>query len=340
MKKREWLIVMLPLVLVWVVDRLSKVWASKLTENLSYLNDYLHFALHHNHGAMLGLFSNLPIVLRVVTLSTAGAFLLCIYGIIQYLLPIKSLTLRTGLSILLGGIIGNVTDRIVWGYVVDFIIIGTPSLSSAAFNIADALQWIGYILIVTAIVREGDLLWPENNSRKVYWVNRSFQLKYCLMLMGVGLGLTLICAVFSYTYLRVTILELVGNNVFLMSKFLVPFTITFAIIAVAFAAILFSVGKQISHKIAGPLYAFERFLNDSLSGAEPPPLKLRAGDEFRHLEELATEISLRLKTIRDTRTVNVVEFTESGKIESQTIAPPSTDEEKVADSKPTEKIED
>jgi signal peptidase II len=258
---------------------------------------------------MLGLFSDLPSVLRIVSLSTGGAFLLCTYALIQYLLPIKSLTLRTGLSILIGGIIGNVTDRIVWGYVVDFIVIGSPSLSSPAFNIADALQWVGYALIVYAIVREGELLWPENNVRKQYWVNMSFQLKYCFVLMGVGLSLTLICLVFSYTYMRVTIQELVGNNAFLLNKFLVPYVITFVIICVAFCAILFAVGRVISHRIAGPLYAFERFLHSSLEG-KASSLKLRSGDEFKHLEELAAQVNERLTQIKKERTVNVIEFSE------------------------------
>lgn len=307
MKKREWLIVILPLLATWFVDRVTKMWATDLKQIMSV--GPLHFVLHHNHGAMLGLFSDLPSVLRIVSLSTGGAFLLCTYALIQYLLPIKSLTLRSGLSILIGGIIGNVTDRILWGYVVDFIVVGTPSLSSPAFNMADALQWVGYGLIVYAIIREGELLWPENNVRKQYWVNSSFQLKYCFMLMAVGLSLTLISSVFSYTYLRVTIQELVGNNAFLMNKFLVPFIITFAIICVAFCAILFAVGRLISHRIAGPLYAFERFLDEALAGTAKP-LKLRTGDEFRHLEELADQINNRLQEIKKTRTVNVVEFTE------------------------------
>lgn len=307
MKKREWLIVILPLLVTWTLDRLSKMWALDIVQIKSF--GFLHFVLHQNHGAMLGLFSDLPTVLRVVSLSTGGAFLLCTYALIQYLLPIKSLTLRTGLSILIGGIIGNVTDRIVWGYVVDFIVIGTPSLSSPAFNIADALQWVGYGLIVYAIIREGELLWPENNSRKKYWVNMPFQLKYCFMLMAVGLSLTLICLVFSYTYIRVTIEELVGNNTFLLNKFLVPYVITFVIICIAFCAILFAVGRVISHKIAGPLYAFERFLKEALEG-NPNPLKLRTGDEFRHLEELSEEVFRRLQELRKTRTVEVVEFSE------------------------------
>jgi signal peptidase II len=307
MKKREWLIVILPLLATWFVDRITKQWAAGLTEIQSF--GFMHFILHHNHGAMLGLFSDLPSVLRIVSLSTGGAFLLCTYALIQYLLPIKSLILRSGLSILIGGIIGNVTDRIIWGYVVDFLVIGSPSLSSPAFNLADALQWVGYGLIVYAIIREGQLLWPENNARKQYWVNMSFQLKYCFMLMAVGLSLTLISLVFSYTYLRVTIHELVGNNEFLMNKFLVPYVITFIIICVAFCAILFAVGRLISHRIAGPLYAFERFLGDTLEGKNVE-LKLRAGDEFKHLEELSAKVAERLKKIRDERTVNVIEYKE------------------------------
>lgn len=307
MKKREWLIVILPLVATWILDRITKIWASEITQLQSF--GPVHFILHHNHGAMLGLFSDLPSVLRIVSLSTGGAFLLCTYALIQYLLPIKSLTLRSGLSVLIGGIMGNVADRIVWGYVVDFIVIGTPSLSSPAFNVADALQWLGYGLIIYAIIREGELLWPENNVRKQYWVNMQFQLKYCFVLMGVGLSLTIICMVFSYTYLRVTIQELVGNNAFLLNKFLVPFIITFGVIAVAFCAVLFAVGRLISHRIAGPLYAFERFLRASLDG-QASTLKLRSGDEFKHLEELAEQVNQRLTQLKKERTVNVIEFTE------------------------------
>jgi signal peptidase II len=274
------------------VDRLSKMAAAKLVGAVKY--GPLSFILHHNHGAMLGLFSDLPAVLRIVSLSTGGAFLICSYAIIQYLLPIRSLTLRSGLSILLGGILGNVADRIIYGYVIDFIVIGTPTLSSPAFNLADALQWVGYGMIVFAIIREGDLLWPEQNSRKQYWINKRFQLKYCLILMGVGLSLTVISLVFSYTYLRVTISELVGNNQFLLNKFLGPFVITYAIICVTFCAILFAVGRLISHRIAGPLYAFEKFLTEVLDGKERG-LKLRAGDEFKHLEELAEKVREELK---------------------------------------------
>lgn len=291
MKKREWFIVILPLLLCWLVDRFSKIWATKLSGVQSY--GPVSFILHHNHGAMLGLFSDLPAVLRIVSLSTGGAFLLCIYAIVQYLLPIKSLMLRSGLSILIGGVLGNVADRIIWGYVVDFIVIGAPKYPSPAFNIADAVQWLGYLMIVIAIIKEGEKLWPENNNRKQYWVNSTFQLRYCFLLMGIGLALTIISLVFSYTYIRVSISDLTAGNVFLINKFITPFVITYISIALGFSAILFTLGKIMSHRIAGPLYAFERFLDDTLKGKDIE-LKLRAGDQFKHLEELALTIKQRL----------------------------------------------
>ncbi|MEZ0392867.1 MAG: signal peptidase II [Pseudobdellovibrionaceae bacterium] len=291
MKNREWFIVFIPLVLTWAVDFFTKQWASELTSYKDF--GIVNFVLHHNPGAMLGLFADLPPILRVVSLSTGGAFLFCTYGLIQYLLPIKSLTLRTGLSILLGGILGNVTDRIIYGHVIDFIVFRLGDLGSPAFNLADALQWVGYGLIVYAIVKEGDLLWPEFNSRRKYWINPRFQLKYCFFLLGVGFGVGLVSMVFSYTYLRVTMIELSGHNTLILDKFLLPFTMTFGLIIMGLCAGLFTVGKIISHKIAGPLYAFEKVMSDAIEGKNRP-FKLRSKDEFKHLEDLAMQIQKHL----------------------------------------------
>lgn len=288
LRRSDWMLVLLPLFLTWGVDQATKAFAEAI-RGVQFFGP-LGFVLHHNHGAMLGLFSDLPAVLRIVTLSTGGAFLIFSFAVIQYLLPIKSLMLRSGMSVLLGGILGNVTDRIVSGYVVDFILIGSPEKATPAFNLADALQWVGYAMIAIALIRESEILWPADNTRKKMWINVRFQLRYCFILTGVGLGFALIAGVFSYTFLRVTIIDLVGNNQKLLDHYLVPFFITFLIVSVAFAAVLFLVGRVLSSRIAGPLYAFERFLDD-LAAGRPRPLKLRAGDEFKHLESIAARLS-------------------------------------------------
>ena len=111
MRKRDWLwLVTLPLLGTWFIDRVSKMWAENL-EGFTF-HGPIGTVLYHNHGAILGLFSTLPAVLRIVSLSTGGAFLIFTFFVLQYLLPIRSSILRAGMAVLLGGILGNVTESL------------------------------------------------------------------------------------------------------------------------------------------------------------------------------------------------------------------------------------
>lgn len=290
MNRKEWLLIFFPLILVWVIDHYSKLWAIELNETISI--GMIQVSLHYNQGTILGLFADLPSFLRVVSLSTGGAFLVVTYALVQYLLPIKSLLLRSGMSILLGGIIGNVTDRVIWGRVADFISIQfTQNFSTPIFNCADVFQWLGLVLIFWVVIKDGDKLWMEKNQRKEYWINPTFQLKYCYVLLAVGVSISLIVTVFSYTYLRVTLIEIVGENPHILNKFLAPLVITLVIISVGFCIGLFTVGKIISHKIAGPVYAFEKYVAELTearqNGSDIRNFKLRSGDEFIELEAIA-----------------------------------------------------
>lgn len=286
MKKRDWFIVVALVPAVWLIDQITKAWA---TASLSGLQFYgpVGFILHHNPGAILGTFADLPPLLRVVSLSTGGAFLVFIYASIQYLLPSRSLQLRAGMSLLLGGILGNVTDRIVNGAVTDFILFGTRAYSSPAFNMADAIQWIGYGLVVFGLVRDGSLFWPDSNVRKSVWVNPSFQLKYCLTIVAIGACFSVVIGVFAYTFLKVTIDDLVvGPARLTETRFLLPFLQTYSVITVGFMLTLFVIGRILSHRTAGPIYAFEVWAREQMRGKDRK-FRVRSGDEFKHLEELA-----------------------------------------------------
>jgi signal peptidase II len=282
-----WFWVGFSLVLTWALDRVTKVWALGLTESISF--KWFEFSLHYNPGAILGLFSDLPPVLRVVTLSTGGAFLIFSFFILKYFITIKAMSIRIGMSLLLGGILGNVADRVLMGHVIDFIIIKIGTWSSPVFNIADAIQWFGHISVITGLLKHADTFWPEQNTRKSYWVNIQFQLKYCALLIAVGLGIGIISGTFAYTYLRVTIISLTGENKMILDKFLIPFTISFASISGVFIMILFLVGKMISHRVAGPVYRFEKYIIDLISG-KYYHLKLRRGDEFQHLNAVGDRL--------------------------------------------------
>ena len=295
MTKKEWSINLSVVAAIWFVDYVTKQLALNFIHGLQFWGPF-GLVLHFNPGAMLGTFAHLPPVLRVVSLSTGGAFLFCIYLAIQYLIPVPAKILRIGMSILLGGILGNVTDRILQGSVTDFLLLGSPAWSTPAFNVADAVQWIGYAMIVYSLVKDGSIFWPEFNVRRSLWVNSKFQMNYIGTLLVMGVGFTLMTGVFFFTYLKITIDALViGSPDEVERRFLIPFFITFSIIAISFLLLLFIVGRRLSHRTAGPLYAFEKFLEDTLNGQDRE-LRLRAGDEFHHLQELSVKLKKALTT--------------------------------------------
>ena len=290
MTKSDWLkFVAAPLLATWLVDRVTKLAALNL-EGLK-LYGPLGLTLHHNPGAILGLFSDLPPVLRIVSLSTGGAFLVFMFLILQLLLPIRSPMLRAGMAILLGGILGNVADRIYWGYVVDFLLFNVGDFYSPVFNLADALQWVGYGMIVVSLFREGNKIWPEDNLRKSYLIDARYQLRYCFKLVAFGVAFALISGIFSYTFLKIALEETALQTQTLeTAQILKPFVITYAILSLVFVIMLFFTGLVLSHRAAGPIYAFQRFLEELLKGKKTS-LKLRTGDEFPHLEEVAVRVA-------------------------------------------------
>ncbi len=311
MKTKDWVLVVASLLLVIIFDQVTKI--SALTTPEFWAGPF-HIILIQNHGAMLGMFSGLPAFLRIVSLSTSGFFLLSIYCFLQYIIPLKMLRLRIGLSLLIGGILGNVIDRTLYGYVIDFLSVKISTWHSPVWNVADMIQWVGYFLIVISLIKEGHLLWPDQNSRQTFWVNKKFQIKYAAVFMMTGLLLTLISLVFSYTYLKITLTELIGHNPTAVNQYTHAYLFSFLILVLAFSATLFIIAKIISHRIAGPVYAFERFLNDVLDGKgltkTGQALKLRAGDDFVHLEKLAELVRNKMILINSQKSVEVVEYSD------------------------------
>lgn len=302
MSKKEWGLLGSIIALVILIDYFTKSWAFSLTTPIDF--KFIKLSLVFNNGTMLGFLSELPQLLKVVTISTTGMFLVISYFIILYMLPIQSLVLNIGLSIFLGGILGNVLDRIYFGKVIDFIQISiTDNFHSAFFNLADLFQLLGFAAVLFIVIKDGEKIWRENNKRKAIWVNSKFQLKYSLILLMVGMGISLVSVVFSYTYLKMTIIEIAGDNPILIARFATPFLVTFIIIAFSICLILFLFGKIISHKIAGPIYAFEKYLNEAIDSkvknSELRDFKLRSDDDFKELEDFARLIKENISTNKD-----------------------------------------
>lgn len=129
------------------LDQLTKVWAQSTLRDTpvqSYLGGIFLLEYAENPGAFLSLgaaMSEQNRTLAFVTLTSI--FLLgALYYILRY--NVRRLTL-IAISLLIGGGIGNIIDRILIGRVVDFMNLGIGSVRTGIFNIAD-------MAIVAAVV--------------------------------------------------------------------------------------------------------------------------------------------------------------------------------------------
>ncbi len=134
---------------VVALDRWTKVLFSSLLdlgESLSIIKGILYFTLVHNTGIAFGLFKDCGAVFIIIPLILTG---LLIYNIYYYR-DSEHLT-RTyiiAFSLILGGAIGNLIDRIYLKYVIDFIDFRVWPV----FNIADSAITIGAIIILLRCV--------------------------------------------------------------------------------------------------------------------------------------------------------------------------------------------
>jgi signal peptidase II len=104
----------------------------------------------HNSGAAFSFLDNAGGWQRWVltAISLVVSVVLCIW---LWLLPKQQKLLAIALSIVLGGAVGNLIDRLLMGYVVDFISVYYHDFRFATFNIADAAISIGAALLVLDI---------------------------------------------------------------------------------------------------------------------------------------------------------------------------------------------
>jgi signal peptidase II len=113
------------------------------SEHISLVSNYVTLTKIENTGAFLSLGSALPSLARLILLTLLP--LAVLLAALIYLLLGKNLSKRKSLSIcfLVGGGIGNIFDRVVYGSVTDFLHIDFVIFQTGIFNIADVSIMIG-----------------------------------------------------------------------------------------------------------------------------------------------------------------------------------------------------
>lgn len=267
--------IILSLVLFFLALAIDFIWKMKMAGELS----------HINKGFIFGTLQDLPASLTLVTLSSMGGLLFFIYIIFIIMLSPQLNMLKAGLGLLVGGIIGNVVDRAIHGGTLDFIPMKLPLLPPIIFNPADVFQWIGAAIIAYKIITKDNIIWYPENQRGFSLVNAKEQVKFALKFAAISLCTCLVLGLFALSYLTLTLQSV---NIASRSP-AIGFAISYLAITLFFTTISFFAGLILSQRTAGPLYAFEKYVEDLLKG-EKRDLKLREGDNYRHLEKIAGDL--------------------------------------------------
>lgn len=157
--------------IVIIIDRILKVLVTNnfvLNVRNKIIDGFFYITNCHNEGAAFSLFSGNVLFLIFITLIV----LFLIYRTINKENVNKIGILAYGL--LLGGILGNLYDRIFYGYVIDYLDFRIFNFNFAIFNLADAAIVIGAILLIVFEGSDNDGRKNKDRSRKLRkeWKNR------------------------------------------------------------------------------------------------------------------------------------------------------------------------
>jgi signal peptidase II len=141
---------------VLVLDQVAKVWVSavlRLHETRPVITGFLSLTLVHNTGAAFGILAGERSPLRtwfflLISILAAGVVLWLLWR----LRPDQKME-ATALSLILGGALGNVIDRVRFGRVIDFIDVYFRTYHWPAFNVADAAISVGVFVLLWCLIR-------------------------------------------------------------------------------------------------------------------------------------------------------------------------------------------
>ncbi|RAL26073.1 signal peptidase II [Thermoflavimicrobium daqui] len=132
-----------------------------LSESIPIIDGFFYITSHRNRGAAFGILENQQWLFIIVTFLVIG-------GVIYYIWKEKKSSQQPvmlwALSLILGGAIGNLIDRIRSGEVVDFIHLQFGSYHYPIFNIADSAIVIGVILFAIFMLFTPDIEKKKNQE--------------------------------------------------------------------------------------------------------------------------------------------------------------------------------
>ena len=135
-------------IIVVLADQLTKITMTRLLAygQVEYVNHYVNLVMVYNKGAAFSFLSDQSGWQRYFFSALAAAVSIFIVWMLNR--NANERLFCWSLSLILGGAIGNLIDRLVYGHVIDFLDVHVNAWHWPAFNVADSAITIGAALFV------------------------------------------------------------------------------------------------------------------------------------------------------------------------------------------------
>ena len=120
-------------------------------DRVDYLGGFLRITLVYNEGGVFGIlqgYKNMFLVVSLVVLAVMVGY----YAYEYIYRKNRSMIFSAAMALIVSGAVGNIIDRIRFGFVVDFIELYHRSYHFPTFNIADSSLTIGVSLLIFSIL--------------------------------------------------------------------------------------------------------------------------------------------------------------------------------------------
>jgi signal peptidase II len=145
--RARWALFCVIAVAVVVADQATKAWLTSITEpgqGFSVIGTWLNFVYGQNSGILFGLVPQSAYAFAIASLAVI------VLIVVYHHRAGRGVVMTVATSLLLGGAIGNLIDRLHYGAVVDWIDMGIGSWRFWTYNVADAAITTSLLLILVA----------------------------------------------------------------------------------------------------------------------------------------------------------------------------------------------
>jgi signal peptidase II len=152
--------------LVLVFDQASKLvirYYFTLYDSQPVLGNFLRLTYVENSGMAFSLKLGHPAFLTIFGVLASAVILILLIRLRH-----ERFLTRLSLALVLGGALGNLTDRFAHGGVVDFIEFSVGAVGLPVFNLADAAVSVGMIMLVVVVLIDKEPTTPETDLRETY----------------------------------------------------------------------------------------------------------------------------------------------------------------------------